>query len=227
MDELMRHHDKECRGADAPVTRIRLGTPELRGSGISELSLISNVNEAIKLSIEASRKIGLLAINANLIAGRAGARAVGFCVVAGELRRFSDGMANMMQGWSSLIYALVRETARSRNQARRLGKLKAAGRYSEKASEAISASYLRSRNALNMITHENSMRVLELQGMIQRAEKQRITGEVIARSAMIESAYGGAMRSALQQVALDIDTGISSFTAFSRNVGCMMQRATA
>jgi hypothetical protein len=206
---------------------MRLGTPELRGTGVTELRLISDVNEAIKLSIEASGKIGLLAINANLIAGRAGVRAVGFCVVAGELRRFSDGMANMMQGWSNLIYALVRETARSRNQARRLGKLKAAGRYSEKAREAISASYLRSRDALHTITNENSMRVLELQGMIQRAEKQRITGEVIARSAMIESAYGGTMRAALQQVALDIDAGISSFTSFSRNVGCMMQRAAA
>lgn len=222
----MEYHEEDA-VAGAPVRRIRLGTPELRGSGVTELRLISDVNEAIKLSIDASGKIGLLAINANLIAGRAGVRAVGFCVVAGELRRFSDGMANMMQGWSHLIYALVRETARSRNQARRLGKLKAAGRCSEKAREAISASYLRSRDALHVITNENSMRVLELQGMIRRAEKQRITGEVIARSAMIESAYGGTMRSALQQVALDIDEGISSFTLFSSNVGCMMQRAAA
>src|ERR1017187_314980 len=98
--------------------RMRLGTEELRGGGVSELSLIASMNEAIKHSIAASESITMIAVNANLMSGRAGARAAGFGVVACELRRFSDSMAKTMQGWSGLIYALVQGTARSRNQAR-------------------------------------------------------------------------------------------------------------
>lgn len=215
-------HDREHR---LRVRRVRLGTPELRGSGVTELRLIADVNEAIKVAIDASARIGLLAINANLMAGRAGTRAVGFCVVAGELRRFSDSMASAMQGWSKLIYELVRETARSRNHARLLVRLGATARGSEKARAAIDAAHARCMSELGEFTRDNSLRVIALQGMIRRADKQRITGEVISRSAMIESAYGGAMRPVLQQIATEIDDAIRMFTSFSTNVGFMMNKA--
>jgi methyl-accepting chemotaxis protein len=207
--------------------RVRLGTVELRETGATELRLIAKVSEAIKQSIDASGKIGLVAVNANLVAGRAGDRAAGFCVVAGELRRFSDGMAKSMQGWSKLIYELVRETAHSRNQARSLVLLRATGRCSPKAQEAIAAACERSRSALDVFTQGNSARVIELQGLIHRAEKQRVTGEVIARSALIESAYGGAMQQILQQIAKEIDSGLGEFISFSRKVGETMGRVSA
>lgn len=204
------------------VPRMRLGTPAHRGTGITELRLIAAVNEAIKEAIAASEFISLIAVNASLVAGRAGSNAAGYCVVAGELRMFSARMAKTMQGWSALIFALVRETARSRNQARYLNKLRLTGRYSAKAQESIAAAYMRGRNTLEKLTQDNSVRVIELQSLIRRTEKQRVTGEVIARSAMIESAYGGAMRPALQQIAKDIDNSIGNFTAISRNVGRLM-----
>lgn len=216
----MTEQNESCTGRP----RVRLGTPELRGSGVSELTLIAKVNEAIKQSISASENISLIAVNANLVAGRAGSRAAGFCIVAGELRRFSDSMAKTMQGWSKLIYALVSETARSRNQIRLLHKLQAAGQCSPKAQAAIAAACERSRNELALTNAHNSVRVLELQGLIGRAEKQRVTGEVIARSAMIESAYGGAMRPVLEQIATSIDVSIGNLTAYSRNVGHMMNK---
>lgn len=59
---------------------------ELRSTGVSELSLIASVNEAIKCAIAASERIGLIAVNANLPAWRAGSNVAGFCVVANELR---------------------------------------------------------------------------------------------------------------------------------------------
>lgn len=42
-------------------TRMRLGTMELRSTGVSELSLIASVNEAIKCAIAASERISLIA----------------------------------------------------------------------------------------------------------------------------------------------------------------------
>jgi methyl-accepting chemotaxis protein len=204
--------------------RVRLGTPELRGTGKTELALIVEVNEAIKTSIAASESISLIAVNANLVAGRAGERASGFCVVAGELRRFSNSMAQTNQGWAKLIFELVRETALNRNQSRYLNLLKATGRCSDKAREAIAGARARSLNELLITTTHNSERVIELQGLINRAAKQRMLGVMIARSAMIESAYGGTLRPVLQQIATSIDASIEILNANGQKVELMMSR---
>ncbi|HEX5364342.1 MAG TPA: hypothetical protein VFW59_08720 [Gallionella sp.] len=204
--------------------RVRLGTPELRGTGKTELALIVEVNEAIKQSIAVSEGISLIAVNANLVAGRAGSRAAGFCIVAGELRRFSDNMAHTNQGWSKLIFELVRETALNRNQSRYFNLLKAAARGSDKAQAAIAEARERSLNELLITTAHNSARVIELQGLIQRAEKQQVMGVMIARSALIESAYGGAMRPVLDQIATSIDASIGDLISNGRKVELMMSR---
>ena len=199
--------------------RVRLGAPELRGSGISELTLISEVNESIKQAIRASESISLIAVNANLAAGRSGAKAVGFCVVAGELRMFSERMANTMHGWSSLIYELVQETARSSNQLHNRTKLRETSAQSAKAGAALAQALARSDEAFAIAKARNSERVIELQGLMRRAAKQRVTGEVIARSAMIESAYGGTMQPVLQQIAKAIDASVGKLTSHVRDVG--------
>jgi hypothetical protein len=209
------------------IRRVRLGSPELRGTGISELTLISAVNESVKQAIRASENISLIAVNANLAAGRSGARAVGFCVVAGELRLFSDRMANTMHGWSSLIYALVQETARSSVQLRSRNKLRETGALSAKAKAALAQALEQSNEAFALAKARKSVRVIELQGLIRRAEKQRVTGEVIARSAMIESAYGGTMQPVLQQIAKSIDASIGNLTSHVRDVGQMTGKVAA
>lgn len=215
---------REMNESGTRCTRMRLGTMELRNTGVSELSLIASVNEAIKCAIAASGNVSLIAVNANLVARRAGSNAAGFCVVAHELRMFSERMVKTMQSWSELIYELVRETAHSRNQSRCMDKLRAAADCSPKVQAVITAVCERSRNALDAITKRNSALVFELQSLISRAEKQRVTGEVIARSALIESAYGGPMQPVLQQIAKDIDASIANFASFSRNVGNLMQK---
>lgn len=211
----------------AQSKRVRLGNVGMRKTGVSELSLIASVNEAIKQSILASQNINMIAVNANLKAVRAGKRAAGFGVVAGELRRFSDNMAQTMQGWSGLIYDLVNRTAQSRNQARRMRTLLAAGRCSPKAQQVIAAASQRSREKLDAMTSLNSEKVLALRTMIIRAEKQYIAGEMIARSSLIESAYGGTMRPVLHQMATEIDASIARFNVHSQNVGKLMQRVAA
>lgn len=218
--------DNNRRAVSAPV-RVRLGTPEMRGTGVSELSLIAAVNETIKLAIHASEGISLIAINANLTAGRAGSRAAGFGVVAGELRRYSERMAADMTGWANVIYGVVRETAQGRRLAHALYKLQETGRLSPKAQAALAAALERSRWALDESTQRNSVRVRELLGRIDRTEKQYTTGEMIARSALIEAAYGGSMEPVLRQVAETIRSSLARFTEFSEKVGRAMRRAVA
>ncbi len=211
----------------ADPRRVRLGTSELRDTGTNELILIARVNEAIKLAIRASEAITLIAVNANLVARRAGDSATGFCVVAGELRRFSHGIAAMMQGWSELIYALVDATANSRNQIRCLNGLRAAGDCSEEARLALALAAETSRQALHATNIGNSEKVIELQRMIVCAQKLRVTGELIARSAMIESAYGGQMRQVLQQIAGDIAASIAELNSHTAEVAHLIGKVNA
>lgn len=207
--------------------RVRLGTPGMRGTGTHELNLIADVNEQIKQAIHASESINLIAINANLTARRAGSRAAGFCVVAGELRRFSTRMSADMAAWSVVIDGVVRETAQGRKQAHVLYGLQKTAGISPKAQAAIAGACERSRRALDESTERNSERVDRLLGMIQRTEKQHLAGEMIARSAMIEAAYGGALQPVLKQIAETISQSLANFTAFSAQVGRTMRRSAA
>ena len=211
---------------DKPL-RVRLGTPEMRGTGKTELSLIAAVNEAVKEAIMVSESIGLIAINASLIAGRAGSRAAGFCVVASELRRFSETMAADMGRWSRLIEDVVNVTATGRRQAHMLYKLQDAARRSDKAQAAIADAYNHGRLTLNATTLQTSVQVKALLDLIQRSEKQHLTGEMIARSAMIEAAYGGSMQGVLRQIATSIGESMARFAEYSEHVENQMKRAVA
>ncbi len=209
----------------ASSARVRLGTPEMRGTGVSELSLIAEVSEKIKEAVHASESISLIAINANLTAGRAGGRAAGFCVVASELRRFSERMVADMAAWSNVIYRVVRETAHGRKQAHVLYKLQETAGMTPKARAAIAAASERCRLELGESTQRNSECVIQLLDMIHRTEKQHMTGEMIARSALIEAAYGGSMQPVLRQIAETIGHSLAGFTKFSEQVGRTMRRS--
>ena len=228
MNDTMPHHDAVASRKSQPAcVRVRLGRPELRGSGVGELTLIAGVNETIKHAITASRGISLIAINAGLVAGRAGSRARGFGVVAKELRDFSERMSAGMSGWSDLICNVVRETARDRTQAHQLYKLQDTARRSPKAQAAIAAACARSQARLEEITRRNSVQVFELLRLVQRTEKQRMAGQLIARSAVIEAAHGGAMRGAMQQMSSEIGAAIARFSERSEAVGQSMRKAVA
>ncbi|MDP1771130.1 MAG: hypothetical protein Q8L15_02520 [Methylobacter sp.] len=82
---------------------------------MNELKAIAETNEEIKSIMHAAESISLTATNAILLANQAGANAVGFSVVARELRMFSEKMATAMQGLSGLIYQQVEATASKRH----------------------------------------------------------------------------------------------------------------
>ncbi len=212
-------------GEGGCIERVRLGTPEMRGTGVTELSLIAAVNETVKEAINASERISLIAVNASLVAGRAGDRAAGFCVVAAELKRFSDSMAVDMARWSRLIEGVVHATALGRRQAHRMYKLQATARLSDKAKAAISGACCSSRREVDETTLLTSQRVKDLLDLIDRSEKQHLRGGMIARSALIEAAYGGAMQGVLRQIAETIGDSMVRFAEYSAHISQRMKRA--
>jgi hypothetical protein len=65
---------------------------------MNELKAIAEINEEIKSIVYAAENISLTATNAMLVDRQAGINALGFSVVARELRMFSEIMAKGYRG---------------------------------------------------------------------------------------------------------------------------------
>lgn len=176
---------------------------------MNELKAIAEINEEIKSIVSAAENISLAATNAMLVARQAGINAIGFSVVARELRIFSEKMAIAMQGLSGLIYRQVEVTANKRHRQRSLALLVQTGAYSKSAESHIAATCGRSQAAADAMAQVVASLVRELQLTISRTGKQCTTGLVIARSAGIEAAHGGAMTPVLRQIAQSVEEVVS------------------
>jgi hypothetical protein len=180
---------------------------------MSELQLIAATNEEIKSVVRIAEKISLIAVNALLVARQAGQHAVGFGVVARELRMSSERMAASMLSQASLIGRLVMATARRRSQMRRLDNLNATGRCSQQAQASLNAACQRRQDELSAVVRSITTLRHELRNVMVRTSKQCAIGMVIARSATIEAAYGGAMQAVLRQIAVGIEACFHDLSA--------------
>lgn len=180
---------------------------------MNELRAIVEINEEIKSIVYAAENISLTAINAMLVAKQAGENAVGFNVVARELRMFSEKMAIAMQGLSRLIYRQVEFTASKQRRLRSVALLKRTGTYGKLARASIAPAYMRSQAEVDEMGRLIAGMLRELQITMRRTAKQCSTGLVIARSAGIEAAYGGAMSPVLRQIAQGVEEVVGNIDA--------------
>lgn len=194
---------------------------------MSELQLIAAANEEIKSIVRVAENISLISVNAILVARQAGGNAVGFGVVARELRMSSERMAAAMLGLSSLICRLVVATARGRSQTRHMNSLNATGRCSQQAQVFIDVACQRSQADLSVMAESVAALAHELRSVIVRTGKQCAVGMVIARSATIEAAYGGAMQPVLRQIAVGVEASIRDLSAHIHTLQTQMQEVAA
>lgn len=175
-----------------------------------EMRSIVRVNEEIKRVVATAFKINLMAMNAIFLAKRAGQSALGFGVLSNELRRFAmdlqqqmNTLRDMTTGSVSTITALLQQT--------RLNRL---------LEETRAASRGAARTLVEQLLGEaHHGRLDERQDEIERLNRrlnQAIAdtaqlvelGSVLARSAKIEAAYGGAFSTSLMQVSSDFERTI-------------------
>lgn len=185
---------------------------------MNELKAIAEINEDIKSIVYAAENISLTATNAILVARQAGMNAVGFSVVARELRLFSEKMALAMQGLSGLIYRQVALTASKRHRMRNVALLAQVSALGELPQERIASSYTRGQNGVTEIERLLKSLLRELQVTIRRTRKHCATGIVIARSAGIEAAHGGAMTLALRQIAQGVESVVENIAISVRKL---------
>jgi len=191
---------------------------------MNELQIIAKINEEIKRIIDLAEDISLTATNAILVARQAGSNAVGFSVVARELRMFSDKIAKAMQELSKLIYQQVSITATKRNRLRSVIKLNQASTSHELAKTRLEFACERSQSEMEIAI---SSILKSLQIAMKRTVKQCASGMVIARSAGIESAHGGEMTLALHQVAQSVEDIVNNIAMRIKNLGIQLTEVTA
>ena len=91
----------------------------------SDLSKSVAINQGLKQVVDISHQINLVAMNAILVAKRAGTQSAGFKVVAMELRLFSQKMEESMAKLSLMIFQLVRRIAALRKLEKNLRSINA------------------------------------------------------------------------------------------------------
>ena len=174
-------------------------------SQILSLSWMVQVNEEIKKVTNLSFGVNLVALNAMLVSKRAGERSRGFGVVSSELRIFSSKLREAMSGLGLRIFDLVNEVAAMQKQSHERDHLQRAMRQGDEMREFIGASFVRKEEALLQLTQSMEHERNHLLRHISRTLQLCDMGTALARSAKIESVYGGDMSDTLKQVSGQIE----------------------
>ena len=162
------------------------------------LAAIVGITECVKAVVWSAHRINLLALNALLLSRKSGSDAVGFAVVATELRAFSQQLSLQMNRLHQLSAASLDQISaalKRRHLQRLLARAAGEGRMS------LQPPLARMAAAERAFVEEASGRNKQLGAVLEDANQHCLYGDVIARFAKIEAAYGGALRSHLGEIA--------------------------
>lgn len=157
---------------------------------MNELKTIEEINEEINSIVSVAESITLTAAKATLEAAQAGINAVGFSLVARELRMFSEKLADAMQSLSGLIGWQVEVNAGRHHRAQNKGFITQAHAAPADVDEIE-----------QLIVNQ----VCELQIRMIRTAKQCTTGLLIAHSVDIETSPSGTMTLELHRITQEVE----------------------
>lgn len=189
-----------------------------------ELHRIVRINEQIKSVVRPAFRISVMALNAIMLARRAGDAARGFGVLSDELRRFAGELSQQMNGLRGLTAASVTTVTALVKEARYLAITERIG-----ASPAgIQAQLDTVRERQRQTVQQRIAALRQTQTGLRRLLTDDILplmqlGTVLARSAHIEAAYGGRFAAELSQVSGEFSRTIleieSALTALHKATG--------
>jgi methyl-accepting chemotaxis protein len=188
-----------------------------------ELRRIVRINEEIKSVVSTAFKINLMAMNAIFLAKRAGQSALGFGVLSNELRRFASDLQLQMAGLREATYGSVATVTALLKQSRISRLLERARTEAQGDGKGLIQSLASRRDETTLARNDEQMAALNrrLSHMIADTAQLVELGSVLARSAKIEAAYGGAFSVSLMQVSSDFERTIgeiqSSFENLTKN----------
>lgn len=176
-----------------------------------ELWRIVRINEEIKSIVATAFKINLMAMNAIFLAKRAGQSALGFGVLSNELRRFAEDLRRQMEALSDATFGSTATVTALLKQTRLVRLLERTREECGSQGRKIVEDHLRRRHAIDAEQRRLEISALErrLTQMIDDTARLVELGSVLARSAKIEAAYGGAFGLSLMQVSSDFEETIA------------------
>lgn len=185
-----------------------------------ELRRIVRINEEIKIVVATAFKINLMAMNAIFLAKRAGQSALGFGVLSNELRRFASDLQQQMAGLREATYGSVATVTAMLKQSRISRLLERARIEAQGEGKDLIQSLANRRDESTLAQGDEQMALLNrrLSHMIADTAQLVELGSVLARSAKIEAAYGGAFSVSLMQVSSDFETTIGDIQRSFENL---------
>jgi hypothetical protein len=185
-----------------------------------ELRRIVRINEEIKIVVATAFKINLMAMNAIFLAKRAGQSALGFGVLSNELRRFASDLQQQMAGLREATYGSVATVTAMLKQSRISRLLERARTEAQGEGKDLIQSLANRRDESTLAQSDEQMALLNrrLSHMIADTAQLVELGSVLARSAKIEAAYGGAFSVSLMQVSSDFETTIGDIQRSFENL---------
>jgi methyl-accepting chemotaxis protein len=181
-----------------------------RSGTATDLAGMVGLNEEIKRVIALAFRVNLMALNAIILARRAGTAARGFGVLSDELRRFTCELEQAMAELRRLTWQAVSAVTLRVKQTRITRVLQRCvshgGRSAELAGERLAS--LESAASAELAGFVRLKRALD--NAIGDADRIGLMGGVLARTAKIEAAYGQTFREQFAGVATDFDRAIES-----------------
>lgn len=185
-----------------------------------ELRRIVRINEEIKSVVSTAFKINLMAMNAIFLAKRAGQSALGFGVLSNELRRFASDLQLQMAGLREATYGSVATVTALLKQSRISRLLERARTEAKGDGKGLIQNLASRRDETTLARNDEQMAALNrrLSHMIADTAQLVELGSVLARSAKIEAAYGGAFSVSLMQVSSDFERTIGEIQRSFENL---------
>lgn len=193
-------------------------------SSSGELASFVRLNEGIKGVVLIAFQINIMALNAILLAHRAGEVALGFGVISKELRTLSVELTGLMQELSSDSYQAVNRISDLLRQERRYRLLQAARNAVARPTPSLEAVLAEREAAFAEVGHSVKEVRLRLLDRLEEARKLCQFGTAISRSAKIEAAYGREYGRALAEVSQEFDQKIQNILPSIEVLCAGMQR---
>jgi hypothetical protein len=172
---------------------------------LPSLDLAVSINEGLKNVITISSQINIVAMNAILVAKRAGQQSAGFRIVAMELRLFSQKIEERMAVLGTLIFQLVRSIAELQKMKKRLQLLTITMSKNAESKASLDKAFQQRQTAyLKKFTNAKDD-WFNLKIEIERSYSLCSAGAMLSHNGRIEAAYGGAMLADMQHVATRIE----------------------
>ncbi len=171
------------------------------------LRQMSQTNERLKEVLRLSRRVGMGATNASLLARQAGTASQGFRVAAAELGSFSRRMDQVMAVLEGVIFEAVNDAANLQKQMRRQKLLQAATDGSNRARVQAWAESSGQVVAHNEKTVETGR--MRLLAHLERAALQGNMGRVTARLARLEAVHGGSLAKSMGDAVAAIEETVA------------------